>query len=101
VNDAIQLSPETIEAIARRTAEIIRGTPADSDPWLTREQAASYLALPPRTFDRKRKLHPEALKPCTEHPLRWSRNALDVFKLTRGAPLGNRPGRRRQEAMAA
>lgn len=94
------LDPETIEAIARRTAELMRLAQADSDPWLTREQAAAYLNLPMRTWDRKRKEHPEALKPCSEHPIRWSRNALDVFKMGRGVPLVRR-GRKRQEAVAA
>lgn len=90
----VHIHPESIEAIARRTAELLNNQPADSDPWLTRGQAAQYLNLPKRTFDRYRLLHTEALKPCSEHPLRWSRNALDSFKLSRGNILGPRRGRK-------
>jgi hypothetical protein len=90
------VSASDVQAIIERLDRIERALarPADSDPWFTREQAAQYLNLPLRTFDRKRDEHVEALKPCSEHPLRWSRNALDVFKLTKGAPLAPRRGRK-------
>ena len=96
----VLLSPESVEAIARRVIELQREAPADSDPWLTREQAAKYLNFSPSSFERARREHAEALKPCSEHPVRWSRNALDVFKLTRGAPIVRR-GRKRGEGIAA
>jgi hypothetical protein len=104
----VEISPASIDAIARRVHELGAFNPAGLavtsptvDVWLDREQAAVFLQMKLRTFDRKRKLHAIALKPCDEHPLRWSRNALDVFKLTRGAPLHGRAGRRPKQQIAA
>lgn len=97
----MKLDAEDIDAVARRVVEMIRQQPADSDPWLTREQAAKYLNFSQSSFERARREHAEALKPCSEHPVRWSRNALDVFKMTRGAPLRLRPGRKPGQRIAA
>lgn len=93
------------ERIARRVVELLQdpamtAAQKDSDPWLTREQAARYLNFSPSSFERARRVHAEALKPCEKHPLRWSKNALDAFKLRRGV-LPVRRGRRRAEGMAA
>lgn len=93
----IILSSETIDAIARRVVQLQRETaaPADSDPWLTREQAAAYLNFSPSSFERARRAHPEKLKPISLHPVRFSRNALDAFKFSQGPSLvrrGRRPG---------
>jgi hypothetical protein len=96
----VVLAPESVDAVARRVVEMMRNAPADSDPWLTREQAASYLNVSPRSFDRKRKEHTAALKSCSKHPLGWCRNALELLKLTNGAGLPARRGRRRQDIAA-
>ena len=93
--DFVRIHPDDIDTIVRLLAETIRNQPANSDPWLTREQAASHLNLPLRTFDRKRAENPETLRPVSEHPLRWSTNALDAFKFASGPTLVRR-GRKRK-----
>jgi len=99
----IILSPESIEAIARRIVEMQRETaaPADSDPWLTREQAAAYLNFSPSSFERARRAHAEKLKPISLHPVRWSRNALDAFKFSQGPSLVRRGRKLGQGKVAA
>lgn len=70
--------------------------PAIADPWLSREQAEAHLNFSRTTFFHARKQFPEELKPASAHPMRWSRNALDVFKMRRGASMRSRPGRKRK-----
>jgi hypothetical protein len=89
----VTLSPESVKALAQQLFELMRTKPEVSDPWLGREDAAAYLNISPRSFDRIRDAHVETLRPASEHPLRWSRNALDTFKMSRGAPA-RRAGRR-------
>jgi hypothetical protein len=87
VSTVVDLSPQAIDAVARRVIELQRSAPiVEADQWLSKTEAAKYLSFTSRTFDRKRKIFVEALKPAMDHPQRWSRNALDVFKFTRGAP---------------
>jgi len=84
---------QVIEGIVNR-AVANQGVKKDADPWLTRAQAAGYLNFSLSSFERARRQHPDSLKPCSDHPVRWSQNALTVFKMTRGLPLRNRPGRK-------
>lgn len=95
MSEVISLDAATIEAIAQRLAQLLRSSPAPRvETWMTREQAAAHLTVSPRSFDRLRELHVDALKPSSDKPLRWDRNALDVFKLSRGV-VKARPGRKR------
>lgn len=73
----------------RRVVEPQRTAPiVEADQWLTKTETAKYLSITVRTFDNWRKgQFAEPLKPCLERPLRWSRNALDVFKFTRAHRL--------------
>lgn len=86
----VTLSPESVEAVARRVVELQSGTVVRSDDpnaLLTREQAATYCSLTVYTFDRERKRLPEALKPAADKgPLarRWRRSTLDLYKMTNG-----------------
>ena len=68
---------------------------APEDPLFTRTESARYLKVGQRTFDRFREDHPKALEPwAVEHPLRWARSTLDMFRLGGGATLNHRRGRR-------
>jgi hypothetical protein len=84
MNNLVELSPSSIEAIALRTAEIIRNAPpVDTDPLLDRKQAAEYLTFTVRTFDRERVANPNGLKPAADTgPLsrRWRKSTLDLYK---------------------
>jgi hypothetical protein len=42
----IALSPDVVEAIAQRAAEIVLEQLANGSPWMTRRQAARYLSVP-------------------------------------------------------
>ena len=80
---------ERLDRIEQRLA------PPIASDWFTRDQAAALLGMSPRSFDRKRGEHPVALAPACEHPLRFSRKALDLFQMTGGAtPTAPRRGRR-------
>ena len=95
------MNPGDIEAIAARVVELLRVAPVapvDSDPWLTRVQAARYLAMSARSFARAREEEGEALRTASQHPLRWAKSTLDTFKLLRGA---NAPRRIRSYKKAA
>jgi len=102
---AITLHPSSVEAIAQRVVELLRQSglaafrPSTVDEWLTKEQAAEFLNLSARTFDRLRLEHLDALKPALENPLRFSKNALDIFKVTKGQPLYRRRGRPPQQSL--
>ncbi len=65
----------------------------DRDALLTRGQAAGFLNISARSFDRKRKGAAEALRPAMQNPLRWSRSQLEIFRTTQGAPLHHKRGR--------
>lgn len=96
------LSRVSVEAIARRVVELQRETSGPvADPWLTRKQAAAYLNFSPSSFERARRAHPAQLKPISEHPVRWSRNALDVFKFSQGPALVRRGRKRAAQKEAA
>ena len=82
-----------VEVVALLTAQASL-PPVDSDPWLTREQAAAYLAASPRSFARARELHGAELRPVSVHPLRWAKSTLDTFKVVRGAIAPRRTARR-------
>lgn len=62
---------------------------------LTRAQAAAFLNYSLPTFDRKRAAHPDALAPSDSKPLRWSREKLELFRITRGV---SQQGRNRRAA---
>lgn len=86
------MKPADIEAIASRVVELLRvAPPVDSDPWLTREEAARYLAMSPASFDRTRSAYPTDLSTVSDHPLRWAKSTLDTFKVIRGARAPRRP----------
>jgi hypothetical protein len=55
----LTLPAETLEAIARRAAELVLAqataqTSDNSSPWLTRRQAAAYLGLPVSRLEKDR-----------------------------------------------
>jgi hypothetical protein len=55
----LALPAETLEAIARRAAELVLAqataqTSDNSSPWLTRRQAAAYLGLPVSRLEKDR-----------------------------------------------
>ncbi len=94
----VTLSPESVEAVARRVIELqAQAKPSDPNAWLTRAQACEHLGVARETFLRMRAAHPSALRPVSEKPLRWSKAQLDFFKL-RGGHIPSRVGTRRQAA---
>jgi excisionase family DNA binding protein len=53
----LALPPKTLEAIARRAAELVLAQTSDnSSPWLTRHQAAAYLGLPVSRLEKDREI---------------------------------------------
>ncbi len=92
----ISLTDTDIARIAEAVVQRIKAPAvAVTDPWLTREQAAGHCGISTRAFDRLREAHPEALASASTDILRFSRNALDVFKATGGVQVV-RPGRPRK-----
>ena len=76
---AFTLSPDALEAIASRAAELVvagLGEPNGS-PWLTREAAAKYLSLPTSRLEKDRTI------PCHRDGRRvlYHRAELDAYLL--------------------
>ena len=92
------LSDEDIGKIADAVvARLHQGLPAaPTDPLFSRAEAARYLHISLRDFDRKRGEHALALQPWAPgNPLRWAQSTLDAFRLGGGgAPPRRRRGRR-------
>ncbi len=88
-------TPTLADVIERLDRIEQRLAPAVASDWMTREEAETYLNFSRATFLRQRAAHPVALAPACEHPLRFSRKALDLLKLTGGVvPNATRRGRR-------
>lgn len=83
-----RLHPADLEALAQRTAQLVRPVLLDSDPELTRVEAAAYCRISVREFDNERERFPKALKPArTTRPLLWRRSTLDCYRAIRaGGP---------------
>jgi hypothetical protein len=80
-NVEFTLPPETLEAIARRAAEIVLARTDDrSSPWLNRQEAAAYLGLPVSRLEKDRQI------PCHRDRGRvlYHRDELDAHFLTLG-----------------
>jgi hypothetical protein len=53
----VTLPPETVEAIARRAADLVLARTADgSSPWLSRREAAAHLGLPVSRLEKDRQI---------------------------------------------
>jgi hypothetical protein len=53
----ITLPAETLEVIAARVAELVRGQTSDAtSPWMTRAQAAEYLHVPISRLEKDRQI---------------------------------------------
>jgi excisionase family DNA binding protein len=78
----VSLSPDALEVIAARAAEIVleRNGTASGSPWLTRDAAAAYLGLPVSRLEKDREI------PCHRDGRRvlYNRDELDTFFLHRG-----------------
>ena len=77
----LTLPAETLEAIARRAAEIVLARTSDrSSPWLNRQEAAGYLGLPVSRLEKDRQI------PCHRDRGRvlYHRDELDAHFLTLG-----------------
>jgi excisionase family DNA binding protein len=75
---ALSLSPEALEAIADRAAElVIERLGREASPWLTRAQAATYLGLPLSRLEKDKTI------PCHRDGRRvlYHRDELDRFLL--------------------
>jgi excisionase family DNA binding protein len=76
---ALSLSPDAVEVIAIRAAEIVleRHDVVAGSPWLTREAAAAYLGLPVSRLEKDREI------PCHRDGRRvlYHRDELDTFFL--------------------
>jgi hypothetical protein len=77
------LPPETLEAIARRAADLVLARTADRSspsPWLSRREAAAYLGLPVSRLEKDRDI------PCHRDRGRvlYHRAELDAHFLTLG-----------------
>jgi hypothetical protein len=77
----LSLSPEDIQAIASEVVRQMRTIPQDGDVRMNKAEAARYLGVSARTFDRMRG-DVKLLSPVSTTPLRWSRAALDQYKTT-------------------
>jgi hypothetical protein len=56
-NLELRLPPTVMEAIARRAAELVLAQFGDGrSPWLTRRQAAAYLAVPVSRLEKDRRI---------------------------------------------
>jgi excisionase family DNA binding protein len=79
---ALSLSPDAVEVIAIRAAEIVleRNDVVKSSPWLTREAAAAYLGLPVSRLEKDKAI------PCHRDGRRvlYHRDELDTFFLYHG-----------------
>jgi excisionase family DNA binding protein len=77
---ALSLSPDALEVIAARAAEIVleRRDVVTGSPWMTREAAAAYLGLPVSRLEKDREI------PCHRDGRRvlYNRDELDVYFLT-------------------
>jgi hypothetical protein len=79
----VTLPPETLEAIARRAADLVLARTADRSspsPWLSRREAAAYLGLPVSRLEKDRDI------PCHRDRGRvlYHRAELDAHFLTLG-----------------
>jgi excisionase family DNA binding protein len=52
----ITITPEIVERIAERAAEILQERNGNGSPWMTRAQAAEYLGLPLSRLEKDRTL---------------------------------------------
>ena len=77
----LSLSPEDIQAIASEVVRQMRTIPQDGDVRMCKREAAKYLGVSARTFDRMRG-DVKLLSPVSTTPLRWSRSTLDQYKTT-------------------
>jgi hypothetical protein len=77
----LSLSPEDIQAIASEVVRQMRSIPQDGDVRMNKAEAARYLGVSARTFDRMRG-DVKLLSPVSTTPLRWSRATLDQYKTT-------------------
>ncbi len=86
-----------LDQLLRNQISVKAPTVAVTDPWLTVTEACEYLGdISRTTFFQLRRAHPVALAPASADLLRFSRNALDVFKATGGVALTRRRGLIRQ-----
>ena len=70
-----------LEILADKVAARLRPALLDTDPHFTREQAAEYLRISTREFDRERKIFAKQLAPNrNKRPLLWARSRLDVYR---------------------
>jgi excisionase family DNA binding protein len=53
VNVELTLSPEQVDVIAARVAELL-GARDDASPWMTRAEAAAYLRVPVSRLEKRR-----------------------------------------------
>jgi len=87
-----RLHPADLEALAQRTAQLMRPTLLDTDPEMTREEAAAYCRLSVREFDRERERFAATLKPArASRPILWRRSTLDIYRAQRGGASLRRP----------
>lgn len=90
MSDTPTLSEADVDRIADRVVAKLTLLPAAakqecSTDWLSKNDAAAYLTVSRTSFDRLRGEYPKSLKPASEHPLRWTRAQLDVFKFNLSA----------------
>lgn len=87
-----RMHPEDIKLLARETAALLRPSLIDTDPEMTRDEAAAYCRISAREFDRERDRFADTLKPARNtRPLLWRRSTLDIYRAIRagGAPKKN------------
>ena len=72
---ALTLSPEALEAIAARAAQLVVEQLDNASPWLTREAAARYLSLPVSRLEKDKAI------PCHREGRRvlYHREELDTY----------------------
>lgn len=82
------ITPEDAMLVAQTVVDLLRGeAPTSKDRWLNRPEAAKYLSISPRSFDRLREEEPKFLRPASEHPLRWSCSQLELYKAYKNQAL--------------
>jgi excisionase family DNA binding protein len=81
---ALPLAPEALDVIAERVADLLAQRAAEPSPWMTAEQAATYLAAP---VSRIRKLTMTGELPHAKDGRRvlYRREELDAFIRNGGA----------------
>jgi hypothetical protein len=79
-----RLHPADLEALAQRTAQLMRPVLLDTDPEMTKAEAALYCRCSEREFDRERERFLKNLKPArNSKPLLWRRSTLDCYRAIR------------------